>query len=53
MRNQAQRLRSLRARVIRGAMDGAAFAACMGEVLVPETEPGTVVICDNSATPKR
>ena len=38
--------------VIKGAMDGAAFAAYVREVLVPEIEPGTVVICDNLATHK-
>ena len=38
--------------VIRGAMDGEAFAAYIREVLVPDIEPGTVVICDNLATHK-
>ena len=38
--------------VIKGAMDGAAFAAYIREVLVPEIEPGTVVVCDNLATHK-
>ena len=38
--------------VIRGAMDREAFAAYIREVLVPEIEPGTVVICDNLATHK-
>ena len=38
--------------VIKGAMDGAAFAAYVREGLVPEIEPGTVVICDNLATHK-
>ena len=38
--------------VIKGAMDGAAFAAYIAEVLVPVIEPGTVVICDNLATHK-
>ena len=38
--------------VIKGAMDGAAFAAYVREVLLPEIEPGTVVICDNLATHK-
>ena len=38
--------------VIKGAMDGAAFATYIAEVLVPEIEPGTVVICDNLATHK-
>lgn len=36
--------------VIKGAMDGPAFAAYIREVLVPEIEPGTVVILDNLAT---
>ena len=36
--------------VIKGAMDGAAFAAYVSEVLVPEIAPGTVVILDNLAT---
>ena len=36
--------------VIKGAMDGAAFNTYVREVLVPEIEPGTVVICDNLAT---
>ena len=31
-------------------MDGDAFAAYVREVLVPELQPGTVVICDNLAT---
>ena len=31
-------------------MDGPAFAAYIREVLVPEIEPGTVVILDNLAT---
>lgn len=35
---------------IRGAMDGPAFAAWVREVLIPEIEPGTVVILDNLAT---
>lgn len=38
--------------VIKGAMNGEAFAAYIREVLVPEIEPGTVVICDNLATHK-
>lgn len=38
--------------VIRAAMDGEAFAAYIREGLVPEIEPGTVVICDNLATHK-
>ena len=36
--------------VIKGAMDGAAFAAYVEKVLVPELAPGTVVILDNLAT---
>jgi len=36
--------------VIKGAMDGPAFAAYVKEVLVPELTPGTVVILDNLAT---
>ena len=36
--------------VIKGAMDGPAFAAYIREVLVPEIEPGTVVILDNLST---
>jgi transposase len=36
--------------VIKGAMNGEAFAAYVREVLVPELNPGTVVICDNLAT---
>lgn len=36
--------------VIKGAMDGPAFAAYAREVLAPELEPGTVVILDNLAT---
>ena len=38
--------------VIKGAMDGAAVAAYIREVLVPEIEPGTVVVCDNLAAHK-
>jgi len=38
--------------VIKGAMDGEAFAAYTEQVLVPELEPGTVVILDNLATHK-
>ncbi len=38
--------------VIRGAMNGAAFAAYVEKVLVPEILPGTVVILDNLATHK-
>ena len=33
-------------------MDGTAFAAYIGKVLVPEIEPRTVVICDTLATHK-
>ena len=36
--------------VIKGAMDGEAFAAYIREVLAPNLQPGTVVICDNLAT---
>lgn len=36
--------------VIKGAMDGDAFAAYIRNVLVPELKPGTVVIMDNLAT---
>jgi len=36
--------------VIKGAMDGLAFAAYIRHVLVPELEPGTVVVLDNLAT---
>jgi transposase len=36
--------------VIKGAMDGPAFAAYVRKVLVPEIEPGTVVVLDNLAT---
>ena len=38
--------------VIKGAMDGAAFAAYVQKVLVPELSLGTVVILDNLATHK-
>lgn len=38
--------------VIKGAMDGPAFAAYVKNVLIPELEPGTVVILDNLATHK-
>ena len=38
--------------VNKGAMDGEAFAAYIEHVLVPELEPGTVVILDNLATHK-
>ena len=36
--------------VIKGAMDGEAFEAYVRNVLAPELQPGTVVICDNLAT---
>ena len=36
--------------IIKGAMDGPAFAAYVEKVLVPELAPGTVVILDNLAT---
>lgn len=36
--------------VIKGAMDGPAFAAYIREVLVPEIAPGTAVVLDNLAT---
>jgi len=36
--------------VIKGAMDGDAFAAYISDVLAPELAAGTVVICDNLAT---
>lgn len=38
--------------VIKGAMDGEAFAAYVKQVLIPELEPGTVVILDNIVTHK-
>ena len=38
--------------VIKGAKYGAAFAASVEKVLVPELSPGTVVILDNLATHK-
>lgn len=38
--------------VIKGAMDGEAFEAYVEQVLIPELEPGTVVILDNLATHK-
>ena len=38
--------------VIKGAMDGLAFATYVENVLVPELQPGTVVILDNLATHK-
>ena len=36
--------------VIKGAMDGPALAAYIRDALIPEIEPGTVVILDNLAT---
>ena len=36
--------------VIKGAMDGPAFATYIRDVLAPELTPGTVVILDNLAT---
>lgn len=36
--------------VIKGAMDGPAFAAYIREVLIPEIAPGTAVVLDNLAT---
>jgi len=36
--------------VIKGVMDGPAFAAYIQEVLIPEIAPGTAVILDNLAT---
>ena len=36
--------------VIKGAMDGSAFATYVRDVLTPELTPGTVVILDNLAT---
>lgn len=36
--------------VIKGALDGEAFAAYVKQVLVPDLTPGTVVILDNLAT---
>ncbi len=38
--------------VIEGSMDGQAFQAYISQVLVPQLEPGTVVILDNLATHK-
>ena len=38
--------------VIKGAMDGPAFVAYIRDVLVPELQPGTVIILDNLATHK-
>lgn len=39
--------------VIKGAMDGDAFAAYIRDVLVAELKPGTVVIMDNLATHRK
>lgn len=39
--------------VIKGAMDGPAFTAYFEKVLVPELEPGTVVILPPTRTPKQ
>jgi len=39
--------------VIKGAMDGPAFAGYVKKVLVPELEPGSVVILDNLAVTVR
>ncbi|MEP3038975.1 MAG: IS630 family transposase [Roseibium sp.] len=36
--------------VIKGAMDGPAFAAYVQKVLIPEIAPGTAVVLDNLAT---
>lgn len=36
--------------VIKGAMDGPAFATYVRKVLAPELQPGTVVVLDNLAT---
>ena len=36
--------------VIKGAMDGPAFATYVRDMLIPEIEPGTVVMLDNLAT---
>ena len=36
--------------IIKGAMDGEAFEAYVHNVLAPELQPGTVVICDNLPT---
>jgi len=38
--------------VVKGAMDGPAFAAYVGRVLIPELTPGTVATLDNPATHK-
>lgn len=39
--------------IIKGTMDESAFVAYVREVLVPELEPGTVVICDNLLPPTK
>ncbi len=36
--------------VIKGVMDGSAFAAYIREILIPEIAPGTAVVLDNLAT---
>ena len=36
--------------VIKGAMDGPAFATYVRDVLIPEIEPGMIVVLDNLAT---
>ena len=38
--------------VLKGAMDGPAFAADVRDVLIPEIAPGTVVILDNLSSHK-
>lgn len=42
----------LASRAVKGAMDGEVIAAYIAHVLIPELEPGTVVILDNLATHK-
>ena len=39
--------------IIKGAMDGTAFATYIREVFVPASKPGTVVILDNLATHRK
>ncbi len=34
--------------VIKGAMDGPAFVACIRDVLIPEIQPGTVIRRENA-----
>ena len=36
--------------VIKGAMDGPAFPTYVRDVLIPEIEPGMIVVLDNLAT---